>query len=74
MHLLALINDILDISKIESGRLELRRETFDIAGVLEETLSSIRPQAAAKSIAIETGLAVPDADLRRPAPRQADSF
>ena len=59
IHLLALINDILDLSKIESGRLGLRRETFDIAGVLEEILSSIRPQAALKSIAIETSLSLP---------------
>ena len=59
LHLLALINDILDISKIESGRLGLRRETFDIADVLQEILSSVRPQAAAKSIAIETSLSLP---------------
>jgi len=60
-HLLALINDILDISKIESGRLELRRETFDVAAVLEEALSSIRPQGAGKSISIETSLDIPSA-------------
>jgi signal transduction histidine kinase len=59
IHLLALINDILDISKIESGRLGLRRETFDIGGVLEEALSSVRPQAEAKSITIETSLSLP---------------
>jgi PAS domain S-box-containing protein len=61
LHLLALINDILDISKIESGRLELRRETFDIASVLGETLASLRPQGVAKSITIETSLAIPPA-------------
>jgi PAS domain S-box-containing protein len=59
VHLLELINDILDISKIESGRVELRREAFNITGVLEEILSSVRPQAAAKSIAIETSLSLP---------------
>lgn len=59
MHLLELINHILDISKIESGRLELRRETFDIAGALEETLSSLRPQSIAESIRVETNLSIP---------------
>jgi PAS domain S-box-containing protein len=61
LHLLALINDILDISKIESGHLDLRREVFDMAGALEETLSSLRPQGVAKSIKIETRLSMPAA-------------
>jgi PAS domain S-box-containing protein len=59
LHLLELINDILDLSKIESGRLELHRETFDLASALEETLSSIRLQGMAKSIRIETKLSIP---------------
>ena len=54
MHLLELINDILDLSKIESGRLELRREVFDIAAAVEETVSSLRPLGRAKSIDIQT--------------------
>ena len=51
-HLLELINDILDLSKIEAGRLELFRENFPLAAALDETLASVRPMAAAKRIDI----------------------
>lgn len=53
-HLLSLINEILDLSKIEAGKVELRFETLDLVGIIEDTLASIRPQCAAKSIRLET--------------------
>ncbi|PYX05880.1 MAG: hypothetical protein DMG85_14450 [Acidobacteria bacterium] len=52
-HLLQLINDILDLSKIESGLLELRCESFSVSEALPEVLSVIRPLAMAKNIRIE---------------------
>lgn len=52
-HLLELINEVLDISKIESGRLELNRESFDFSQCVEEVLAGIRHQALSKSIALE---------------------
>lgn len=52
-HLLQLINEILDISKIEAGRLELDKEQIDFAGCLDEVIAGIQQQAAAKNIAID---------------------
>src|SRR5260370_30394077 len=45
-HLLELINEVLDISKIESGRLELQREAFDFRECVEEVLAEFPPRAA----------------------------
>ncbi|HEY6343360.1 MAG TPA: ATP-binding protein [Bryobacteraceae bacterium] len=55
-HLLELINDLLDLSKIESGKLELRREVFDSRAAVEEVLASIRPLAQAKSQSIRAAI------------------
>lgn len=48
-HLLALINDVLDMSKIESGRVTLSEEEFDIAKSVESLLAIIHPQVQAKN-------------------------
>jgi len=42
-HLLALINDILDLSKIEAGKMELFLESFDVAEMIDEIACTIRP-------------------------------
>jgi signal transduction histidine kinase/CHASE3 domain sensor protein len=55
-HLLHMVNDVLDLSKIEAGRIDLSREEFQPAGALEEVLSVITPLAKMKNIAIENQL------------------
>jgi signal transduction histidine kinase len=45
-HLLTLISEVLDLSRIEAGKLELRREDFDLAALLRGALDVVRPLAA----------------------------
>lgn len=55
-HLLALLNDVLDMSKIESGKVELKYASFDFRMFLEELRNLYEGQAESKGIAYETVL------------------
>ncbi|MBI1850665.1 MAG: response regulator [Planctomycetes bacterium] len=53
-HLLAIINDILDLSKMEAGKLELETIDFDLRTVMEETVSVFAEKAQAKGLEVAT--------------------
>ena len=56
-HFLALINDVLDMSKIESGKVELRHESFNFRAFLQDFENLYGEQAKSKGISYETVLA-----------------
>ncbi|HZR00520.1 MAG TPA: response regulator [Chloroflexota bacterium] len=51
-HLLALVNDILDLSKIEAGKMEVRLAPVAVAEVVAQALATVQPLAARKGIAL----------------------
>lgn len=55
-HLLSLINDVLDMSKIESGKLTVREEPFNLAELMVDTVELVRPQADAARITMDVYL------------------
>lgn len=57
-HLLSLINDLLDLAKIESGKVQLKIESVPCQSVLEEVVSTLGPQAELKGVQLQ--LCVPD--------------
>ncbi|HET7040423.1 MAG TPA: response regulator [Gemmatimonadales bacterium] len=63
-HLLALINDVLDLSKIEAGKMELYLETFDVRVLVDEVQTTIRPLIAQKGNALEVTVAPEVGPLR----------
>ncbi len=56
-HLLGLINDVLDLSKVEAGRMELHPETFDLNAALAEVCAALSPSADKRNIRIRAQVA-----------------
>jgi len=51
-HLLGLINDVLDLSKIESGRVDIRPERVGLASLINECLAAVEPQVQSKGLSL----------------------
>ncbi|MBC7823926.1 MAG: PAS domain-containing protein [Candidatus Parcubacteria bacterium] len=56
-HLLSLIEDVLDFSKLRSNQLELRLEAFDLPDLVNETVAELRPLATHKNLCLQVHLA-----------------
>ncbi|QEL55944.1 PAS domain S-box protein [Chromobacterium paludis] len=70
-HLLSLINDILDLSKTEAGKLQLELRDFDLARWLEETADMVAEQVRAKGLSLKREAAFPPMVVRGDATRLA---
>jgi signal transduction histidine kinase len=55
-HLLRLINNVLDLAKIEAGRMDLDLEEFEVVSAIDNALVLIRERATRKGLALETAI------------------
>jgi signal transduction histidine kinase len=71
-HLLALVNDVLDLAKIEAGKTELKLESVPINDAIEDSLTTISPLASTRGVLLEpaTIVAVPNVRADRVRLRQ----
>ncbi|HET7092145.1 MAG TPA: PAS domain S-box protein, partial [Thermomicrobiales bacterium] len=55
-QLIALVDDVLDLSRIEAGRMDVTLEPVDVAAVVDQVLATVRPLAAAKGLTVAVDL------------------
>jgi PAS domain S-box-containing protein len=63
-HLLSLINDLLDLAKIESGKVELNMETVDCRSIIDDVTTTLRTLAEAKNLKFEVDIPEDEVPIR----------
>ena len=63
-HLLALINEVLDLARVESGKMSVSLEDVAVAELVRECISLIHPQSVAKQIAVQVDASLPEVNVR----------